>query len=284
MTALAHSDSVRRTTAAQALAALWREFGGDPAALDRVELTGTDPVLPSSFAVGTAAQASIAAAALAAAELWRLRTGKSQRVAVAMRHAAGECRRERYLRVAGQPTPDLWDKIAGTYRCGDARWVRLHTNFPHHRDGVLKLLGCAYDRDAGKRALQDWRAEDFETAAAEAGLVVTAMRSFAQWDAHPQGRAVARLPVFSIERIGDAPAASLLPAARPLSGVRVLDLTRILAGPGAGRTLAAHGADVLLVTSPNLPSVEQLVIDTGRGKLSTHIELHDPAGRDALAP
>jgi hypothetical protein len=147
---------------------------------------------------------------------------------------------------------------------------------------VLKLLGCAYDRDAVKRALQDWQAEALETAAAEAGLVVTAMRSFAEWDARPQGRAVASLPVFSIERIGAAPAEPLPGAARPLSGVRVLDLTRIIAGPVAGRTLAAHGADVLVVTSPHLPSVEQLVIDTGRGKLSTHIDLRDRAGRDAL--
>ena len=198
-------------------------------------------MLPSSFPVGTAAQASIAASALAAAELWRLRTGQSQRVALDMRHAAVECRSERYLRVAAKPLPDLWDKIAGTYRCGDGRWVRLHTNFAHHRDGVLKLLGCAYDRDAVKQALQDWRAEDLETAAAEAGLVVTAMRSFAEWDAHPQGRAVANLPVFSIERIGAAPAEHLPPGARPLSGVRVLDLTRIIAGPVAGRVSMAPG-------------------------------------------
>jgi crotonobetainyl-CoA:carnitine CoA-transferase CaiB-like acyl-CoA transferase len=282
MTALAHSETVRRTTPAEALSELWHGFGVDPAALETIELTGAEPVLPSSFAVGTAAQTSIAAAALAAAELWRLRTGKSQRVAVDMRHAAIECRSERYLRVADEPMPDLWDKIAGPYRCGDGRWVRLHTNFPHHRDGVLKLLGCAYERDAVKRALQDWRAEDFETAAAKAGLVVTAMRSFAEWDAHPQGRAVAGLPVFSIERIGEASAEALAPAPRPLGGVRVLDLTRIIAGPVCGRTLAAHGADVLLVTAPHLPSVEQLVIDTGRGKLSTHIDLRNPAGREAL--
>ena len=282
MTALELQDSAASPVPAPALAALWHEHGGDPAALERIELTGADPMLPSSFAVGAAAQASIGAAALAAAELSRLRTGKIQRVALDMRHAAIECRSERYLRVAGRPTPDLWDKIAGTYRCGDGRWVRLHTNFPHHRDGVLQLLGCAYDREAVKRALEDWRAEDLETAAAEAGLVVTAMRSFAEWDAHPQGRAVAGLPVLSIERIGGAPAQALPSGERPLSGVRVLDLTRIIAGPVCGRTLAAHGADVLLVSSPHLPSVEQLVIDTGRGKLSTYLDLRAAVGRDAL--
>src|SRR5262245_16986138 len=282
MTAPAQQHAVAPNLAARALSKLWREFGHDPAALEAIELTGADPVLPSSFAVGAAAQASIAAAALAAAELWRLRTGQRQRVAVDMRGAAIECRSERYLRVAGRQAPDLWDKIAGTYRCGDGRWVRLHTNFPHHRDGVLKLLGCAYDREAVGRALQNWRAEDLETAAAEAGLVVTAMRSFAEWDAHPQGRAVAGLPVLSIERIGGAPAQALPSGERPLSGVRVLDLTRIIAGPVCGRTLAAHGADVLLVSSPHLPSVEQLVIDTGRGKLSTYLDLRAAVGRDAL--
>src|SRR5205814_7008906 len=121
------------TNPPEALAALWRHAGRQDRALQAVTLTGAEPVLPSSFAVGTAAQTSIAAAALAAAELWRLRTGKSQRVAVDMRHAAIECRSERYLRVADEPMPDLWDKIAGPYHCGDGRWVRLHTNFPHHR-------------------------------------------------------------------------------------------------------------------------------------------------------
>jgi crotonobetainyl-CoA:carnitine CoA-transferase CaiB-like acyl-CoA transferase len=265
-----------------ALAALWLHARQPEDALVAVDLTGAEPVLPSTFAVGTAAQASIAAAALAAAELHRLRTGKRQRVGVAMRDAAIEFRSERYLRIEGKPAPELWDKIAGLYRCGDGRWVRLHTNFPHHRDGVLKLLGCDYDRAAVKRALDGWNAEAFEDAAAQAGLVVTARRSFAEWDAHGQGRAVASLPVFSIERIGDAPPEPLPVGERPLSGVRVLDLTRVIAGPVCGRTLAAHGADVLLVTAAHLPQMGPLVIDSGRGKLSTFIDLRDAGGRETL--
>src|SRR2546423_4823333 len=129
----------------EVLTALWRHAGQHDAALEAITLTGAEPVLPSSFAVGTAAQASIAAAALAAAELWRLRTGERQLVRVPMRDAAIEFRSERYLRIDGEKAPELWDKIAGTYRCGDDRWVRLHTNFPHHRDGVLALLGCDHD-------------------------------------------------------------------------------------------------------------------------------------------
>ncbi|MFL5107254.1 MAG: CoA transferase, partial [Xanthobacteraceae bacterium] len=134
------------------LATLWRAGGHPEAALEQVELTGAEPVLPSSFAVGTVAQTTIAAAALAAAELARLRSGRRQRVSVAMRDAAIEFRSERYLRVDGKPAPEIWDKIAGVYRCGDGRWVRLHTNFPHHRDGLLKLLRCDYDRAAVEKA------------------------------------------------------------------------------------------------------------------------------------
>ena len=270
------------TTPTDALAALWGLAGQPREALDAVELTGAEPVLPSSFAVGTAAQATIAAAALASAELWRLRTGRQQRVSVAMRDAAIEFRSEHYLRVDGKTTPPIWNKIAGLYRCGDGRWVRLHTNFPHHRDGVLKLLGCEHERAAVQRALDGWKGEDFETAAAEAGLVVTMTRSFPEWDRHGQGRALATLPVFSIERIGDAPPKPLPAGERPLSGVRVLDLTRVIAGPVCGRTLAAHGAEVMLVTAAHLPQMGALVIDSGRGKLSTFIDLRDAAGRETL--
>ena len=174
-------------------------------------------MLPSSFAVGTAAQASIAAAALAAAELWRLRTGRRQRVSVAMRDAAIEFRSERYMRVDGEAPKELWDKIAGLYRCGDGRWVRLHTNFPHHRDGMLKLLGCDYSREAVQRALDGRQGEAFETAAAEAGLVATMTRSFAEWDAHRPGarrRGAADLHDREDRRCAAAAAAGGRPAAR----------------------------------------------------------------------
>jgi crotonobetainyl-CoA:carnitine CoA-transferase CaiB-like acyl-CoA transferase len=264
------------------LTALWHGAALAADALSMVHLSGTEPVLPSSFAVGTAAQVSIAATALAAAELWRLRNDRRQRVAVDMRHAAVEFRSERYLRVDGSPAPELWDKIAGAYPCGDGRWVRLHTNFPHHRDGVLALLQCDYERAAVERALAAWTADAFEAAAADHGLVVAAMRSFTEWDNHPQGKAVARLPVLSIEKIDDARPQGLVPADRPLGGVRVLDLTRVIAGPVCGRALVVHGADVLLITAPHLPAMEPLVIDNGRGKLSAHVDLRRPEGRDVL--
>jgi crotonobetainyl-CoA:carnitine CoA-transferase CaiB-like acyl-CoA transferase len=264
------------------LAALWTEQGWPASALDAVQLTGADPVLPSSFAVGTAAQVTIAASALGAASIWQHRGGRPQTVGVDMRHAATDFNSEHWITVDGRRPGESWDKIAGTYQCGDGRWVRLHTNLPHHRAGVLELLNCGYDRAEVGEALKAWTAFAFEDAAAAAGLCVTAMRSFAEWDAHPQGKAVPTQPLITITKIGDASPQPLPRSERPLSGVRVLDLTRVIAGPVCGRTLAAHGADVLTVASPNIPNLPHLVVDTNRGKLSAHIELRDPAGRATL--
>jgi len=265
------------------LAGLWRAAGHAEAGLNAVSLAGAEPALPSSFAVGTAAQATVAASALAANELWHLRTGRRQHVSVDMRHAGIEFRSERYLQIDVKPPHEHRDKTVGLYRTKDGRWIRLHTNLPHHRAGTLKLLGAEYDRADVQRKIDGWNAYDLEDAAAKAGLVVTATRSFAEWNSTPQGQAVARQPVFSIDKIGEAPPQPLPAGDRPLAGVKVLDLTRVIAGPVCGRTLAAHGADVLNISAAHLPQMEALVIDTNRGKLSAQIDLREAANRDRLA-
>lgn len=268
------------------LAGLWQELGGDRRALDAVTIEGSDPVLPSSFRVGTAAVVPIAATALAAREIDRLRNGRSQRVKVDMRHAAVECRSERYLRIDGQPPAELWDDLAGAYVCGDGRYIRLHTNFAHHRDGVVRLLDCAPEREAVAAALAGWDAEAFETAATEAGLVVAAMRSFAEWDDHPHSGPLAAQPLVRLRKIGEAPPRAFAPGPRPLSGLRVMELTRIIAGPVAGRALAAHGAEVLRLLGPTVPTIDTLDIDSGRGKRSAWLDLstaHGVAAAQELA-
>ncbi len=265
------------------LAAIWSLAGLPLTGLDHVMLTGRDPVFPSSFAVGTAAQTTIAAAALAACELGHARGTPRQTVTVEMAHAAVEC--TGWFTLDGQE-PELWDPFAGLYACADGH-VRVHTNFRHHRDGALHLLGldpATATRADAERAMLGWQALDFEQAAADRGLVATALRRFADWDATPQGRAVAAQPLMTITRIGDAPPRALPPLAgdqRPLTGLRVLDLTRILAGPVGGRALAALGAEVMLVNSPDLPNIAAIA-ETSRGKRSAHLDLRTAEGRSAL--
>jgi crotonobetainyl-CoA:carnitine CoA-transferase CaiB-like acyl-CoA transferase len=268
-----------------ALEPIWRAAGLPAGALQHLDLIGHEPVLRSSFAIGTAAQTTLAAAALAAAEIGHQRNGLRQQVQVDMRHAALECCGR--FTIDGR-VPEVWDKLAGLYPCADGAWVRLHTNFAHHRDGTLRLLGLPVGPDTAREsvanALQTWPALDFEEAAAGAGLVVAALRSIDEWDRHPQSAAVAREPLVVIEKIGEAPplAWPRLPVqARPLGGLHVLDLTRVLAGPVCGRTLAAYGADVLLVNAPHLPNIEA-IIDTSRGKLSALTDLRDADGRAGL--
>src|SRR6266403_282386 len=260
------------------LAELWTLAGGEHSALDAIALTGEEPQLPSSFRVAAAAQASIAAAGLAAAQVWKLRSGQSQDVAVDMRQAVVECRSERYLRVDGKPPPPAWDAIAGIYRTRDQRFVRLHTNFRHHRDAVCRVLNCKPERDDVQAALMQWDGEAFETAAYTSGCVVAMMRSHEEWSELPHARALAELPLVSIEKIGEAAPRPWPGGDRPLAGLRVLDLSRVIAGPVAGRTLAVHGADVLLISGPDLPAIPWLTIDTGRGKLTSFVDLKSEQG------
>ena len=166
--------------AAREVGALWTSLRLPETALERLALSGHEPVLPSSFAVGTAAQGSLGFAALAATEIGRLRNGLVQSVAVDMREAALECCG--WFTLDGR-TPVIWDPVAGLYPCGaDGRdgWIRLHANFAHHRDGALRLLGLPpgpeTKREAVAAALSGWTAARFEEAAADAGLVVAALR------------------------------------------------------------------------------------------------------------
>ena len=270
-------------TPREILADVWKSAGGDAAALDAVSLSGNEPQLPSSFRVAAAAQVSIAASGIAAAEIWKMRSGQTQNVSVDMRHAVIECRSERYLRVAGKPPPPAWDAIAGVYKTGDGRFVRLHTNFPHHRAAVCKVLGCKAERDDVQAALMKWQAEAFESAAYAEGGVVAMMRTYDEWSATPHAKALAQLPLITIEKVGEAAPKPWPQGDRPLAGIRVLDLSRVIAGPVAGRTLAAHGADVMLISGPDLPAIPWLTIDNGRGKLSSFLELKSEAGRATMS-
>lgn len=267
-----------------ALAALWHGAALPERALAMASLPGSGQMLPSSFDVSTAAQASIGAAAVAAAWLWQHRSGQAQQVHVDRTHATLEF--GAHFAIDGV-VPPVWDKLSGLYPCGAASgqpgWVRIHANFAHHRDAALRVLGLpegdSTGREAVTQALSHWPAAAFEQAVADAGGATAAARSLADWDAHPQALALAAQPVVAITPIpgGDAAPRPWPQGSRPLAGLRVLDLTRILAGPVAGRCLAAHGAEVLLVNGPHLPNIANIA-DTSRGKRSALVDLRTDAG------
>ncbi|KAJ3340315.1 hypothetical protein HDU93_007156 [Gonapodya sp. JEL0774] len=286
-----------------------------PELVHNVHFSGPSRTLASSYNLTQLAQGVIGASGLAAIAAHRLRGGPDLQLEVDSKHAAIEFHSEGYCKLKDVETgkieeaPFLWDKIAGTYKARDNRWLRLHTNFAHHRDGVLALLNrgppggpsppqpVTNSRDSVAHALETWwTAAEFEQEASEAGMVVSMMRSGNEfWEEHPQGKAIKTLfasngsiPV-NVRRIDDGSPAKPLPqytkgrVGKPLDGVRILDLTRIIAAPVGARTLANYGAEVLRVSSPNLPDIEVLVKDCGRGKRSTHVDLNTSTGRDSLA-
>ena len=243
---------------------------------------GVDPVLPTPFRIGAAGAAALAATGLAASELWQLRTGRRQQVTVDLRQATASLRSGRYLKLTGTSVPSARNDIMGVYPTRDGRWSYLHCNFPNHRAAALAVLGVAEDRDAVARAVATWKGTDLEEAIIAADGAGGMARTQAEWAQHPQALAIAALPLLEIMRIGDSDPEPLPAGDRPLSNIRVLDLTRVLAGPTCARTLAEHGADVMKITAAHLPNLGYQEWDTGHGKLSAELDLRTPGDLDIL--
>jgi crotonobetainyl-CoA:carnitine CoA-transferase CaiB-like acyl-CoA transferase len=263
---------------------VWREAGIPlPGG---VEIEGCDPIFPVPFRVGDAGAATIAACGAMAAELWRGRTGRTQRVSVAVDAAAAAMRSAEYLRrdqASTEPTPrSIRGLQQDIYRTRDDRWVYLHRGFPHHRARIGGVLDGANDHDQLAAAVGRWEAAALEDAIVQAGACAGMVRSHDEWLAHDQGGAVEQLPLLEVNRVGDSRPEALPAGPRPLSGIRVIDVTRVLAGPMCARTLAEHGADVLRVGTTRLPNNELQNIDTGFGKRSTVLDLTSEAGAGQL--
>ena len=239
------------------------------------EITGADPALASRFRIGEVAAAALAACGVAASELWALRGGHRQHVTVDVRAAAASLLGFAFQRLDGNATPRTNEGSAtvALYECGDGRWIHLHGGFPKLRAGTLDVLGCGDDAEQIAAAVKRWHAQALEDALAARGMCGAMVRTEDEWRAHPQGQALESLPAVEVVRIADADPEPLPRGDRPLAGVRALDLTRVLAGPACGRALAEHGADVLLVSSPKLPSIPPFVMDTGHGKRSAFLDL-----------
>jgi crotonobetainyl-CoA:carnitine CoA-transferase CaiB-like acyl-CoA transferase len=249
------------------------------AAASRVSLSGEDPVFPTRYRIGAAGAAAIAATGVGVAQLWELRTGRIQEVQVSVRAAAAALRSARYMKLDGPAQPDPLDPLTGFYPVAGGRWIYLHCNFPNHRDCALAVAGInSATKDDLAIAVARWDGPALEDALMNAGGCAALTRSEQEWEHQAQAAAVKSLPLIEIVRIGDAPAQPLPGGSRPLSAVRVLDLTRVLAGPTCARTLAEHGADVLKITAPHLPHSGWLEFDTGLGKRSAYLDLRDSNG------
>lgn len=258
------------------------------------ELVGDEPVLASPHRLATAAGVARLLTGCAAAQLWRLKSGQVQHVAVDIRHAAASLRSYQYARPADQPEQTLESLFARSGEAArrrltrilptrDGRYVQLHGSF-NDAPRVLDELGLDEDSSTEEVAAA---VAGRDAVALEEALVVRrvcggVVRSKSEWASHPQGLAIADLPVVTVTKIGDAPPE--LPGAgdRPASGVRVLDLTRVLAGPTCAKTLAEHGADVLHVSTPQLERGGPFELETGIGKRQAALDLNDEGQAEIL--
>ncbi|KAK5996671.1 Formyl-CoA:oxalate CoA-transferase [Cladobotryum mycophilum] len=299
------SSPLYRTTfsAYDVVREIWSSLKLPQQALESLDLAGhgNGPALPSSFKIGVLAQSSIALSALGAAMLYATRARGSMgpeqeqsrvpRVRVGLEHAVVEFQSERLYSMENRPLESSWGALGGLHRAADG-YVRIHDVFPHHAAGTLELLGLPPGATRGDVAAKTalWKAVDLENAGTVDGkLAIYALRSYEEWDALPQAKATDDSPILLKRLSPGVPNPAPLPVPVPvtdsrrcLSGIRVLEMSRVIAAPVAGKTLAAHGADVLWVTSPNLPSLPVLDRNLGRGKRSIQLDIHEPQDKEKL--
>lgn len=260
---------------------VWTGIGGPPESLERLELLGPRTVLPSAYDVTGLAVASVAAASLAVAEIASTPT-TFPAVRVDSRDACAAFVSERRFTPVGWELPPAWDPLAGDYRTSDG-WIRLHTNYSYHRQSVLDALGLPddADRDRVAAAVRERGGEELEQAVVDADGCAAILRTQDEWLAHPAGLVAAGLPTVEIKRSPVAAGFVPHPGLR-LAGLRVVDITRVIAGPICTRFLAGYGADVLRIDPPGFDEVGALLPITTEGKRCAALDVSTDAGRSQL--
>jgi CoA-transferase family III len=249
---------------------------------DHIRVTGPDHVASSAFDVDRLL-ASSAVYAVAAADAFGPDRGvQVSPLTIDLAHLLAFC--TTHVEVDGEPIP-AWADLSGVYPTLGGRHLQIHCNFPHHADGVVRRLGCAPERASVAAAIAERDAFELEAELIDDGMIPAAVRSLDEWDAHPHAVATRDLPLITVEQIGTAdplPARLTAPGGDKLDGLRVLDCTRVLAGPVAGQMLAGFGADVVLLGAEHLPSVDVGVMSTGFGKRNAFADLRTDVGRKAM--
>ena len=256
-----------------------------------VSITGSDPVLNTHFRLAATASAAIASIGVAVNDLWELKTGRRQSIAIDAVAATAALKSKNYFQAKNtngtfenvtDASHEANRGLTGIFQTKDGRWLLPHFGLDHLRRRMLGLLQADANTDSIAKAVAKWDALELENAIDEARVCGGMIRTNEEWLQEPHGKILAAKPVVEIIKIGDSEPEPMPTGDRPLSGIRALDLTRILAGPITGRTLAEHGADVLMVSAPHLPQVWSYVADTSHGKRSCYLDLRDESEKQTL--
>ena len=252
----------------------------------KITFVGEDPIFPSVHRLGACIAIPIMAGAAGIADIWRQRTGRGQDLTLDLRKAIhGINPGYKFMpTVNGYPyqlpywvgAPPMGFDL---YRTKDGRLFLPTGAYPRMLEGMCTFLGCSPDKDSIAKAVSQWDSEELDKAAAEAGVVYAIVRTPEEWAVHPQGKYLADKPLVEIIKIGDSDPEPFTPAARPLSGLRVLAATHVIAGNVMARTLAEHGAEVLQIAHPEEFENEGLMQDPCAGFTSSAwLDLAQPEG------